>query len=476
MPRSHSPKLLSLMLLGFLLVSLPLVASLVTAIAKVDRLARETRNDMMAVQQNAVASRGFLERATAMERSARQFYALRDPSFLELYEEHRQAALDLLNQLGRDDYSPELVAAVDRAREAELNVELLLLESIDVKPEELDLEAALDAFRQQALTVSREQNTISREMASVLPDKASSLQRSLIIQAALAIPISMAVAAIFFIVVAPPLRQIGQGIRALGRGALGEPVRVKGARDLEELGQRLEWLRHRLIELESQKAQFLRNVSHELKTPLTNIREGAELLLEDSAAGNAGELATIARIVQANSIRLQKMIEALLRYGAEGDLAAREPDHLVEMHNLVAEVVERHAEAAATRKVALNQDLQPALITGSPKRLQVIVDNLLSNAVKYTPPGGHVDIGLANGVGSVQLDVRDSGPGVAEQDRARIFDWFYSGAKPQDSIVAGSGMGLAIAQEYAAQHDGRIELVPDSGGAHFRLILRKRVT
>lgn len=476
MPRSQSPKLLSLMLLGFLLVSLPLVASLVTAIAKVDRLARETRNDMMAVQQNALASRGFLERATAMERSARQFYALGDPSFLELYEEHRQAALDLLNQLGRDEYSPELVAAVNRAREAELNVELLLLKSIDEKPEEPALETALDTFRQQALAVSREQNAISRELASVLPDKASSLQRSLIVQAALAIPISMAVAAIFFVVVAPPLRQIGRGIRALGRGALGEPIQVKGAHDLEELGQRLEWLRHRLIELESQKAQFLRNVSHELKTPLTNIREGAELLLEDSAAGDAKELATIARIVQANSVRLQKMIEALLRYGAEGDLAAREPDQPVELHNLVAEVVERHAEAAATRNVALKQELQPAVVTGRPKRLQVIVDNLLSNAVKYTPPGGHVNIGLTSGVGSVQLDVHDSGPGVAEHDRARIFDWFYSGAKPQDSIVAGSGMGLAIAQEYAEQHDGRIELVPDSGGAHFRLTLRKRAT
>jgi two-component system sensor histidine kinase GlrK len=473
---SRSPKLLSLMLLGFVLVSLPLVAALVTAIAKVDRLARETRNDMMAVQQNAVASRGFLERATAMERSARQFYALRDPSFLELYEEHRQAALELLIQLGRDAYSPELVAVVNHAREAELKVELLLLEAIDGVPEKATLEAALDAFRQQSLAVSREQNTISRQMASVLPDKASSLQRSLIVQAALAIPISMAVAAIFFIVVAPSLRQIGQGIRALGRGALGEPIHVKGAHDLAELGQRLEWLRHRLIELESQKAQFLRNVSHELKTPLTNIREGAELLLEDSAGGNVGELATVAQIVQANSIRLQKMIEALLRYGAEGDLTAGEPDQTVELHNLAAEVVERHAQAAATRNVALRQDLRPAVITGSPKRLQVIVDNLLSNALKYTPPGGHVEVSVTAGVGSVQLDVHDSGPGVAEQDRARIFDWFYSGPKPQDSIVAGSGMGLAIAQEYAEQHDGRIELVPDSGGAHFRLTLRKRVT
>jgi len=463
-------------LLGFLLVSLPLLASIVTAIAQVDRLARETRNDIMAVQKNAVASRGFLERATAMERSARQFHALRDASYLELYEEHRQAALELLSQLDRDASNPELLAAVGRAREAELNLELLLLESIDGTPAETELESVINAFREQALGVSREQNTISREMAHELPDKANRLQRALIIQAALAIPVSMAVAAIFFVAVAPSLRQIGHGIRALGRGELGEQIRVKGARDLEELGQRLEWLRNRLLELESQKAQFLRNVSHELKTPLTNIREGAELLLDDSRSGNGSDMSTIAQIVQANSVRLQKMIEALLRYGAEGDLTAVEPDQRVELHDLVAEVVERHAEAAASRRIQLQRDLQPAIVTGNSKRLQVIVDNLLSNALKYTPPGGWVAVSLTTGVASVDLDVCDSGPGVAERDRARIFDWFYSGPRPPDSIVAGSGMGLAIAQEYAEQHDGRIELVPGSVGAHFRLSLRKRAT
>ncbi len=74
--------------------------------------------------------------------------------------------------------------------------------------------------------------------------------------------------------------------------------------------------------IETQKSQLLRNVSHELKTTLTNISEGAELLLEDSEHGMHSDLAVIARIVQSNSVRLQRMIETLLRYGAEGDLNA----------------------------------------------------------------------------------------------------------------------------------------------------------
>jgi two-component system sensor histidine kinase GlrK len=80
---------------------------------------------------------------------------------------------------------------------------------------------------------------------------------------------------------------------------------------------------------------------------------------------------------------------------------------------------------------------------------------------------------LRQGADEIELDVQDTGPGVAEEDCDRVFEWFYAGERPPGSIVAGSGMGLAIAQEYAEQHDGRIQLLPAAAGAHFRLSLRK---
>lgn len=472
MKRPRSPTLLSYILLGFILVALPLVASIVTAIARVDRLAHESRSDMMAVQQNAVASRGLVERATSMERSARQYQALRDPAFKRLYDEHRDAARALLDRLAAHAQSPQMSAAVAGASRSERRVtDLLDLAADAVGKEELDNRLA--ALRTDTMAVVRQQNAISRATASVLPDKAKDLQRALFVQAALVIPVSAGLAATLFFVIAPPLRQIGRSIRALGRGALGEPIRIEGVRDMEELGQRLEWLRSRMVELEAQKSQFLRNVSHELKTPLTNIREGAELLLEDSEQGAPNDLAVVARIVQSNSVRLQQMIEALLRYGAEGDLAAGQPDVPVRLDHLVMELVERHSLDAAAHSVRLEHALEAAETMGNPKRLQVIIENLLSNAVKYTPPGGRIEVRLRKRDGHIELDVDDTGPGIAEEDRARLFEWFYAGRRPPGSIVAGSGMGLAIAQEYAEQHDGRIELLPTTEGAHFRLTLRK---
>jgi two-component system sensor histidine kinase GlrK len=470
MKKPHSPTLLSLILLGFILVALPLIASIITAIAQVDRLARDSRTDMLAVQEDTVASRALVERATLMERSARQFQALRDDVFIGLYTEHRDEALALLDRLAADHRSPELMAAVTETRNTESRIRTLIA-NIDDPATRAQLETALTRLRDNVLAVIQAQNAISREMAAALPERARRLQRTLMGQAMLVIPVSAGLAVVFFFVIAPPLRQIGRSIRELGRGALREPIQIKGPRDLEQLGQRLEWLRNRLVELEAQKSQFLRNVSHELKTPLTNIREGAELLTEDHAPEARGEVLQVARIVQENSIRLQQMIETLLRYGADGDLTASQARQAVQFDQIVLETIERQAMTAAGRSVSIKPTLEPAPLFGSPKCLQVIVENLLSNALKYAPHGGLIEIRLMAEPQEVKLEIRDYGPGISERDREHIFEWFYTGPRPPGSIVAGTGMGLAIAQEYAEQHGGRIVLLPSTEGALFQLTL-----
>jgi two-component system sensor histidine kinase GlrK len=135
-----------------------------------------------------------------------------------------------------------MTAAVDRALASAARVSALV-EAPAATVDAGTFEAALDALRRDAMSVAREQNAIARALARDVPDKAKSLQRALILQAALFVPVSAGLAAVLFLVIARPLRQISRGIRALGRGALGEPIVIEGARDLEELGQRLEWLR-----------------------------------------------------------------------------------------------------------------------------------------------------------------------------------------------------------------------------------------
>ena len=118
----------------------------------------------------------------------------------------------------------------------------------------------------------------------------------------------------FATLIARPIRQLDLAIRQMGSADFTHAIKVTGPQDLRYVGQRLEWLRGRLSELEQQQAQFLRHVSHELKTPLTAVREGAELLRDDVGGKLTPEQRDIVRIVRDNTLSLQQLIEDLLAY------------------------------------------------------------------------------------------------------------------------------------------------------------------
>ena len=465
----QSLPLLRLIVLGFFVVALPLIGAIITAIAQVDGLARESGRALFSVQKNTSASRLLVDRVTEMERTARQYQALMDKAYLDLYSEHRREAHTLLKQLREIEDNPELQLSMDKAMRSEVATNEFVV-AINKGTHVNDLETAFSILREDVLTIVRQYNAVAKDLGEAMPQQANHLQRLLISQAALIIPLSVALAILFAILIARPLRQINNGIRSLGRGSLSEPVRITGARDLEALGYQLDLLRTRLIELEAQKSQFLRNVSHELKTPLTNIREGAELLLQTNNSEPDYEQLTITRILRDNSIRLQRMIEELLRFGADGDINTQQISEAVAFDQLVHDTVKKHALAVSTRAVTLTEEINPVTVMGDARRLGIIVDNLLSNAVKYTPAQGKIAIKLKQSNNSeVILDIQDSGPGIAEQDKPYLFEWFFTGPKAPETIIAGTGMGLSIAQEYAEQHGAVVSTVDSLDGAHFRL-------
>ncbi len=97
--------------------------------------------------------------------------------------------------------------------------------------------------------------------------------------------------------------------------------------------------------------------------------------------------------------------------------------------------------------------------------------NLLSNAIRFSPPGGTIAIALGAHEGRVRIDIRDAGPGVAPADRDRVFEPFYRGERQPQDAARGTGIGLSIVQEYIAAHGGRVALLDDGPGAHFRIEL-----
>jgi two-component system sensor histidine kinase GlrK len=259
----------------------------------------------------------------------------------------------------------------------------------------------------------------------------------------------------------------------MGTADFTHAVEVNGPQDLRYIGQRLEWLRTRLNELEQQQTRFLRHVSHELKTPLTAVREGAELLRDNVGGRLTPEQHEIVRIVRENTLSLQKLIEDLLLYHQS---RAFEPATLgpVPLADVIRRVVREQKLAAIARMLTCDTDLASAIVVGDAEKIRTVIDNLLSNAIKYSPRSGVIELVLVEADGYAVLDVSDQGPGIAAAERERVFDSFYSGPAPADGKVKGSGLGLAIAREYAMAQAGSIDVLDRSDGkrgVRFRLRL-----
>ena len=468
-PRSF----LKFILLGFLLVSLPLLYALGELIYSLDRLASESRQEVLQAAQAGRSSRLLFEQATTLERLARQQLILEDPALLEDYARVRQDFRATTSQLAQLPLETAQLGALTKLRDNETRLQQLLVSPTRTPDTIRNIADGYGQLVEGAQGMLTATNQMTQRAIERLQETADQGREKWIYLALATVAIALALAIFFAVLIARPIRQLDQAIRQMGTADFTHAIEVNGPQDLRYVGQRLEWLRTRLRELEEQQNRFLRHVSHELKTPLTAVREGAELL-RDNVGGRLGsEQQEIVRIVRENTLSLQRLIEDLLKYHQTGGM---EPATFgpVALPDVIRRVVKEQKLAALARVITVDVQLNPVAIVGDTEKLRTVVDNLVSNAIKYSPRGGTISITLVPQGSQAVLDVADLGPGVALADRERVFDSFYTGKPPADGKVKGSGLGLAIAREYALAHGGRIEILDRSDGqrgARFRLWL-----
>ncbi len=220
----------------------------------------------------------------------------------------------------------------------------------------------------------------------------------------------------------------------------------------------------------------MRHVSHDLKTPLTAIREGVQLLGDNVPGPLTERQNRVVTIIRGNVVRLQALIEALINYQKASQALAGLDLQPIELNAVCARVIAENRLGAAAREVWLQADLPKVPILGDGEKLRVVVDNLVTNALKFSPKGGRVRIALSCNDDIAVVDVTDEGQGIAPHERGRVFEPFFRGTRLSGPKVEGSGLGLAIAQEYVTAHGGKIELVDrEEGGAHFRVTLPRTV-
>jgi signal transduction histidine kinase len=262
-----------------------------------------------------------------------------------------------------------------------------------------------------------------------------------------------------------PVLALSRAADEVAAGNYDVDVSGRAAGEIGHLADRFAEMAEQLAEAEARERNFLMSVSHELRTPLTAIR-GHVSALREGVVQDPELVEHSLEIVEAEAQRLERLVGDIL------DLAKLDAHRFtvlaeeVDMEQLVGRAYGTFAEEARQRSIDYRVEVRakPVIVSDGDRVLQ-IVDNLLSNAFRATPDGGRIRVELAQSNGKVQVSVEDTGPGIAAEERERLFRPFVSGA-------GGTGLGLTIARELSVALGGRIELASEVGrGSRFELVL-----
>ncbi|AZU63586.1 two-component system histidine kinase PnpS [Neobacillus mesonae] len=230
-----------------------------------------------------------------------------------------------------------------------------------------------------------------------------------------------------------------------------------------------------LKKLEQMRKDFVANVSHELKTPVTSIKGFAETLM-DGAMNNQQTLEAFLSIILKESERLQTLIQDLLELSKIEQQGFKLNLQQVDINKLLDEVNDLLTGRAQAKHIKLeyNRLSKSVFINGDLDRLKQVFINLVSNSINYTPEDGHVEVVLQDNDEYIRIHVIDSGVGIEKEEIPRIFERFYRVDRARSRNSGGTGLGLAIVKHLVEAHHGNIIVRSDIGkGSEFIIELKK---
>ncbi|PHM46259.1 VanSD [Xenorhabdus mauleonii] len=448
-PRS----LRQLVVMAFWLVLLPLLVLAYQAYQSLDQLSTQAAEINRSTLSDARRSEAMIGVALEMERSYRQYCVLGDARLEQLYQRQYQKYVNML------DNQITLLANTEYTKKFnDLLAGLTKISCSNGVPE-----PATSKLLEEFSTAN---NLLVQETRNIIFSRGEQLQKAIADkgqffgwQSLILFLLSAFLIALFTRMIIGPVKRIERMINRLGEGhSLENQIEFKGPRELRSLAQRIIWLSERLSWLESQRHEFLRHISHELKTPLASMREGTELLADEIAGPLTQEQKEVVGILDSSSKHLQRLIEQLLEYNRK--LADGAAEHqIVPLKEIVDGVVLSHQLPARTKNINTEIQLDMEICWAEPNLLTKVIDNLYSNAVHYGAESGNIWISSRQVGKNLQIDVANTGTPIPEVEKTMIFEPFYQGKLQRKGAVKGSGLGLSIAQDCIKQMGGELHLI-----------------
>jgi signal transduction histidine kinase len=329
---------------------------------------------------------------------------------------------------------------------------------IDVRIRHSDMLSA-DLLLVTAPVVHNRQVIGATRLSETLAAVNQKVRRSLIGLAAIGaavILVGLGLAWLLSLAIARPVRHLARTASRLGEGDLEARADVQGRGELAVLARSFNRMADSLAANLRAQRDFLANASHQLRTPLTGLR-----LRLEAIEGQGGPAAAEATKAQAEVIRLSQLVEDLLELARA--ISVESTGAAVDLSEAARLAVDRWSAPAAERGKRLIERIDgPCLVWASPEDLAHVLDNLLENSIRYTPEDTEITVETSQRGGRAVMAVADTGPGISQDDRARIFERFYRGTVGKKA-GSGTGLGLAVVSELVGRWGGKVALADGQG-------------
>jgi signal transduction histidine kinase len=261
--------------------------------------------------------------------------------------------------------------------------------------------------------------------------------------------------------IAGPLQHMSEAVDGMAKGQKTK-VELKGPKEVQDLGLAFNEMSQQVSASQQSQRDFVANVSHELKTPLTSIQGFAQAIL-DGTANDPKSLENSAQVIFDESGRMHRLVVDLLDL-AKLDAGTSELDLApVNLEILLSSVLEKFIPQAKLGKIKISSDINPMpLFLGDGDRLAQVFTNLVDNAIKYTPEGGDITLKTEQTTENIRISVIDTGEGIPPEEVDRIFERFYQIDKARTrEDDRGVGLGLAIAEQIVRGHGGKMMVISE---------------
>ncbi len=391
-----------------------------------------------------------IARLDEMGSSAAKFLVTRDAAYRDKLESAAGAFGDELHAFGSlrltEDERARARAVAIRLRTAEEALRTALADSGGAAPETAPaaasaVERELDAIRLETLRLADATRAAMTLELARAEGGARAAERVAWIVAAGALLLAVLLSAILVRAIVRPLERLAEGARAIAAGRFWHRLSPRGDDELARVASDFDAMGERLAQLDAMKREFVSNVSHDLKTPLTSMQETTEALLDQLPGPVNDRQRRLLLLSQESGRRLSGMIAKVLELARLESGAAPAPRmETVDVVRVARGAVERAGMFTRTVLVVLDEPEENVQVHADADGVARVLDNLLENAIRFSPDGGTVHVSVSALGSLAEVSVADEGPGIPELERARIFERFYQ--TPDGRAVRAHGVGL----------------------------------